>query len=404
MPDNGATAESGASATIDGAEIVGSKPRRSSIRFPIFFAALALTAGVLALNQWIDSEPLPIDQEQERVWSERVAKMSAWEANILQLRLQLREARENRFAPFLAGNTSAVLGQFFLVRGQVPAAISAMERAAEDHFKAVEAGQPEYRRDIPHNFAALRRVSVVDIYNAPTDWRSERLCRLYMREKQYDKAAALMDRLLKQAATSEVTSGEVLTLHSFALDVYTHAGQKQKADSSRKILQTSFWIPQNCSITPNAAQAHADLRTENFQYALSLIYDGRGAEAAEIFKQVAYDQYSQKHHTDDPDFLAAAHLMIPVAFVSAKKWDEAQKYFPRALRLAQQQGTTYEIDARVPLWSAYGALLQHQGKASEAVKFLERSRKKSAQTADELSEPTPSKFADADLYASEPPK
>lgn len=397
------------------------------IRYPIFLTALALTGGILWLNHWIDTDMMPVNQQDEEDWSRRVAKMSPAEANLLQLRLQLREARDNRFRPAAAVNTRAVLGLFFLSRGDSATAIKTLEPAADQYFSSV---QSEYvdtgiRQDVPHNFAGMRRTSVADMYIAPSEWRWKRLCKLYLSEKRYDKAARLMDKILIESGSDrEVSSGDMVALHELALEVYTRAGQKAKADAEQKVLNTSGWIPRNCSITQNVEQAHADLRTETFQYGLSLMHAGRGREAADVFKKLAYDEYSVKHRTDDPDFLASTHMMIPVALVSVQRWDEAQKYFPRALRLAEKQGITFDIDARTPLWRSYATLLQHQGKASEAEKYLDKIRKQpdfpidvefistdqpapmtpSDSPVSGLPAPTSSKFDDADLYAPEPGK
>ncbi len=401
--------------------------RKKLIRFPIFLTALALTGGILWVNHWIDTDMIPTNQQDEEDWSRRVAKMSPAEANLLQLRLQLREARDNRFSPESAGNTRAVLGLFFVSRGDVPTAIKTLEPAADQYFKSTDHTSMEIaiRQDVPHNFAGMRRTSVADMYIAPSEWRWKRLCKLYLGEKQYDKAAQLMDKILIESGSDrEVSSGDVVALHELALEVYTSAGQKAKAEAEQKVLKTSGWIPRNCSITQNVEQAHADLRTQTFQYGLSLMHRGRGQEAAEVFKKIAYDEYSLKHQTDDPDFLASTHMMIPVALVSAQQWDEAQRYFPRALRLAEKQGITFDIDARTPLWRAYATLLQHQGKASEAEKYLDKIRKQPEFPIDvefisvdqpvpmtppdspvnALPAPTPSKFDDADLYGPEPTK
>ncbi|MFN8657509.1 MAG: hypothetical protein U0105_14295 [Candidatus Obscuribacterales bacterium] len=403
------------------------KKLKKLIRYPIFLTALALTGGILWVNRWIDSDIIPTNQQDEQDWSRQVAKMAPLEANLLQLRLQLREARDQRWRPDLAGNTRAVQGLFFLSRGDVATAIKTLETAADEYFKSTDHSSMELaiRQDVPHNFAGMRRVSVADMYIAPSEWRWKRLCKLYLGEKRYDKAARLMDKILIESGSDrEVSSGDMVALHELALEVYTSAGQKAKAEAEQKVLKTSGWIPRNCSITQNVAQAHADLRTETFQYGLSLMHAGRGQEAADVFKQLAYDEYSVKHRTDDPDFLASTHMMIPVALVSVQRWDEAQKYFPRALRLAEKQGITFDIDARTPLWRAYATLLHHQGKASEAGKYLDKIRKQpdfpidvefisvdqpapirsSDSSASALPAPTPSKFDDADLYAPEPGK
>lgn len=141
-----------------------------------------------------------------------------------------------------------------------------------------------------------------------------------------------------------------------------------------------------------------DVRLGRFDYAISLLHEGRAAQAANALEKLA-DITAVRREKDTPRSRAKILMMLPVSYTAAQRWEDAERNFPRALRLAaQQQYDPPHDNAKPAVYEAYAALLAHQGKAAESVKYSRMAEEARNAKPARYGDDSKNVFSESDLY------
>ncbi len=341
-----------------------------------------LACTSIVVNQWLVNGR-SADQLHQRDWDRYVAALPAGEAKAMEVRLILDEVRFELFGGYIDPITQAreessvfKLSRLYAARNRTPEAISTLKKA----FSSWQ------DRKIKHFYPDLK------------DW--DVLCRLYNQQHQYAESVQVIEAVSKRFPDALYTpSRGHVEFQRLAAEAYEGVGKKPEADRLRAVIARYEHKPSKQEKAQKMIViANWDVRLARFDYAVSLLHEGRAAQAAKALEKLA-DITAVRREKDTPRSRARILMMLPVSYTAAQRWEDAERNFPRALRLAaQQQYAPASNNAKPAVYEAYAALLAHQGKVAESVKYSRMAEEARNANMSKYGDDSKNVFSESDLY------
>lgn len=367
-----------------------SKSSPNVIRDPLFWVALVISVCVISAFQWLKTGRWD-DITRDRKWGHYVAGLSPVEASVMEWRLILDELKQKHVGnwpdpPIFSELRAKVqLGKFYAHRNRSTEAISTLETAFAMWHKDHSTRSPE-------------------------DWESWAvLCRLYNQKHEYDKTIKVFDQLAAEYPFLKKSRKQVVEIQQSALEAYQAMGQTANASALQSLIQKSAKLAKDADLwaeDKDTKAAYCDVRYQDYDYALHLLYEGKSRQAADRLDRLVRDDKSWRDQSDYPQSRARLIMMLAVASVAAENWKQAEKVFPIALRLAEQQKFCPCCGNTKPtVYRAYSLFLAHQGKLDDAAKFASMAAAAQAAPMKDLTDPDnddpdeKNVFDKLDLYA-----
>ncbi len=357
-------------------------------RDPLFWVALIISVSVISAFQWLRVGRMDdLAKQSDNTWQEYVAGLSTSDANVMEWRLNLDELKQKHVGvwpdPPIHSELRAKVwrGKFYAYRNRDAEAVKTLQ-AAFDFWQANKGkvGQEN-----------------------PKTW--ELLCRLHNNNHDYAKTVRIFDKLVAEDSSLRKAHRQYADIQRTVLQAYEALGNKKKADMLKAAIQKSSRTParaDNWEQGKDTKEAFGDMRFREYDYALSLLYEGKSKEAAARLRSIVRDDKAWREHSDNAQFRAKLIMMLAVANVAAANWDEAEKIFPAALRLAEQQKFCPNCcNTKPTLYRAYAMFLLHQGKSDEAARYEQMGKAAQAEPMGSPGSDDPSEknvFAKSDLY------
>lgn len=350
-------------AAPDGEPRHWSQTRAYRIYQKVCFVVLGLIViglfGKNLMNMWLDRTVVSTQDGKERTaWSATVEKMSPLEAVLTETQLVLRASQKqpndytggdvfgDMSATAEGGDDQARLALFYVARHRRADAIAALERSL--HVNDAKTFNPGYE-----------------------EWRWLMLRDFYVQQGDFNKAAALVEKLTHKSYYVRAPDGDDLGFHVMAKDTFAKVGWNAKADQEEQQIQRAKLMPKHYSVENTTAYEYSRFRESKFKYATIALSEAHPQDALRALTELVTDQEALRSKVDRKEFLAAANMLIPVAQVEAGDWESAARNFPKALRLAAaEKALEYDCDdAKPALYQGYAKFLEHQGKSGEAQKY-----------------------------------
>lgn len=317
-----------------------------------------------AVNAWLDQPSVRIGRNKDRLsWCERARNMSPLEAWLTQSQLVLRIGAQR--SPIVNAIRTPLKSKYE-TRDWWESADADLLRLA-----LLESARNQDSEAI----AAMEQSMLIpDLNLGEGEGRWTFLLQLYLKQGQYQKAAALVEKV---SALPGVRSayGDRVQFHSMAYDVYSKAGWTEKASQEKRQSDLDKFTPSQFQASESSRKQLVSLRNLEFQQAWHLLNHEQPGEALPVLDSLLSEDDALRDRIDSPEFVAALRMMVPIAQTQLKNWTDAEKNFPAALRLAAAEARlpSGHGDVKPALYRAYAQLLDHQGKSSEAELYRQKS-------------------------------
>lgn len=360
------------------------------LRDPLFWVALIISISVISAFHWLTVERMADrNMQSDGTWQKHIAGLSPSAANAMEWRLILDELKQKHVGvwpdPPIHSEMRAKVwrGKFYAYRNRNAEAVKTLESA--------------------FNFwQAHKRTTTME----HSDWVI--LCRLYNQNHEYAKTVNVFDKLVADDKYLRHAQRENVEFQRVALEAYEATGHTDKANILKAAIKKSSNVPVNgrsWEEGKDTKDAFCDMRFREYDYALNLLYEGKAKQAAARLQRIVRDEKAWRERSDNPQFRAKLIMMLAVANVAAENWDGANRVFPAALRLAEQQKfCPHCCNTKPTLYRAYARFLTHQGKTAEAAKYDQMAKVAQVEWMGIPGSDDPSDknvFAKSDLYETE---